>query len=118
MSNSENRKVFVHTTPRGWPLVGITPAAIVEHILAEKSWQLEPWQARMIAARLETLASDFVRRAAEVEHSRCRIMGAGDDKTEPGVVEANLAACDRFVRVDKTVKGEGMPAVMWEGGEA
>jgi len=109
MSNSEKRKVFVHTTPRGWPLVGLDAAAIVEHILAEKSWKLEPWQARVVAARLETLASEFVRRAAEVEHARCRIMGATDDKTEPG-------ACE--IRIDQTVKGEGMPAVMWEGGEA
>lgn len=72
------------TTPKGWPMVGLDADRIVAHLLQEHQQPiLEPWQARIIAARLETLASQLVRTAGDVEHRRCGLL----DPTEVGAFE-------------------------------
>lgn len=85
MSTNEKKRDLVtsHTTERGWPMVGIDTAAIVDHLFQEHQWILEPWQARVVAARLETLASQLVRVAGDVEHRRCGLL----DPTEVGAFE-------------------------------
>jgi hypothetical protein len=62
----QNTLTTVHFTLAAWPMVGL--------FVGKTDIILEPWQAREIANRLQTIAERLVRNAANVEGQRAAVM--------------------------------------------